>query len=83
MKTFDPQGLSASEAGTGNCSNLGLAQMSVWYLMTMLKAAIMYVVLKYSFQGCAKNARPSLILHIFSKHGFDCAGKIVLPEALW
>ena len=69
MKTFDSQDLSPSEAGTGNCSNLELAQMSVWCLMTMLKAAVMYVVLKHPFQGCAKNARASLILHIFSKHG--------------
>lgn len=71
MKTSDPQDLSPSEAGTGNSFSLGLAQMSVWCLMTMLKAAVMYVVLKHRFQGCAKNARASLILHVFSNDGFD------------
>jgi len=76
MKEFDPQDLSPSEAGTGNSSNLGLAEMSVWCLMTMLKAAVTYAVLKHPFQGCAKNARASLILYTSSKHVFDRAGKI-------
>lgn len=50
MKTFDPQDLSPSEADTGNFTSLGLAQMSVWILMTMLKAAVMRAVLKHAFR---------------------------------
>lgn len=85
MKTSDPQDLSPSKAGTGNSFSLGLAQMSVWCLMTMLKAAVMYVVLKHPFQGCAKNARASLILHVFSNDGFDRkkCWVVTLREALW
>lgn len=49
MKASDCQDLFPSEAGTGNCSNLGLAHMSVWCLMSMLNAVVVYVGLKHPF----------------------------------
>lgn len=72
MKTLIAiEDLSPPVAGTGNCSNLGLAQMSVWCLMTLLKPAVMYVVLKHPYQRCAQNAKVYLLLCIFSVCGFD------------
>lgn len=72
MKTLNLiEDLSPSVAGTGNFSNLGLAQMSVWCLMILLKPGVIYVVLKHPYQRCAKNAKASFILCIFSVCGFD------------
>lgn len=71
MKTLIPiEDLSPPVAGTGNRSNLGLSQMSVWCLMSLLKPAVIYAVLKQPYQRCAKDAKAYIILYIFSVCGF-------------
>lgn len=72
MKVSNPiEDLSPALSGTGNCSGLGLPQMSVWCLMALLNPAVMCVVLKYPYQRCAKNVKASLILYSYSVCGFD------------
>lgn len=72
MKMFGPQDFFPSQAGT---DNLDLAQIPGCCLITMRKAVITCVVVTHPSQGYDKNARVSLVLYIFSKHGFDCTGK--------